>query len=103
MSKAKTKTLRIMKLRLPSWFVLILALLLLGFVNFPGQSTLAQQLRNSSMKMRGSHRRQRNRINLKSGQIAPDFRLNTSDGKKSFRLSSYKNKKPVVLIFGSYT
>lgn len=37
------------------------------------------------------------------GDRAPDFTLTTRDGKYRVKLSSYKNKKPVVLIFGSYT
>jgi hypothetical protein len=37
------------------------------------------------------------------GQIAPDFNLRSPDGKQSTRLSSFRGKKPVVLIFGSHT
>lgn len=37
------------------------------------------------------------------GQVAPDFTLKTLDGKAKHTLSSYKGKKPVALIFGSYT
>lgn len=37
------------------------------------------------------------------GQLAPDFRLATPNGKTFVRLSDYKNNKPVVLIFGSFT
>ncbi len=40
---------------------------------------------------------------VKEGQVAPDFRLETVDGKRKVRLSSFKKKKPVALIFGSYT
>jgi len=39
----------------------------------------------------------------KQGAAAPDFTLKTLDGKKKVRLSSFKGKKPVALIFGSYT
>ena len=39
----------------------------------------------------------------KAGEEAPDFTLATPDGKRSVTLSSFKHKKPVVLIFGSYT
>ena len=39
------------------------------------------------------------RLNAK----APDFTLKTEDGKKSITLSDYRGKKPVVLIFGSFT
>jgi hypothetical protein len=34
---------------------------------------------------------------------APDFELKTQTGGRSIRLSSYREKKPVVLIFGSFT
>jgi hypothetical protein len=37
------------------------------------------------------------------GQLAPDFELHTPDGKSSIRLSSFREQKPVVLIFGSFT
>jgi hypothetical protein len=34
---------------------------------------------------------------------APDFTLKSPDGKTSITLSDYKGKKPVALIFGSFT
>lgn len=34
---------------------------------------------------------------------APDFTLKTQDGKESIRLGSLLGKKPVVLVFGSFT
>jgi hypothetical protein len=34
---------------------------------------------------------------------APDFTLLTEDGKKAITLSDFRGKKPVVLIFGSFT
>jgi hypothetical protein len=37
------------------------------------------------------------------GQDAPDFSLKTLDGKKIVKLSDFQGKKPVVLVFGSYT
>lgn len=40
---------------------------------------------------------------LKVGDQAPDFALPDQAGKMDFTLSSYKGKKPVVLVFGSYT
>jgi hypothetical protein len=41
--------------------------------------------------------------NLKIGAPAPDFKLRTADGKREVQLSSFKGKRPVVLVFGSYT
>jgi cytochrome oxidase Cu insertion factor (SCO1/SenC/PrrC family) len=40
---------------------------------------------------------------LKVGDPAPDFTLKSPDGKTTFTLSAFKGKKPVVLVFGSYT
>ena len=37
------------------------------------------------------------------GDMAPDFSLESADHKSSFRLSSLRGEKPVVLVFGSYT
>jgi hypothetical protein len=37
------------------------------------------------------------------GRMAPDFTLKTQDGKKQIRLSQFRGKKPVVLVFGSFT
>jgi hypothetical protein len=34
---------------------------------------------------------------------APDFTLPAHDGKKKFRLADYRGKRPVVLVFGSFT
>jgi peroxiredoxin len=37
------------------------------------------------------------------GQRAPDFVLRTHDGKQRIALTDYLGKKPVVLVFGSFT
>jgi hypothetical protein len=39
----------------------------------------------------------------KLGATAPDFRLKLHDGDKAVSLSDYRGKKPVVLVFGSFT
>ncbi|HET9530364.1 MAG TPA: hypothetical protein VFQ92_08440 [Blastocatellia bacterium] len=41
--------------------------------------------------------------NLKPGDYAPDFTLETYDKKSAVQLSSFRGHKPVVLVFGSYT
>ncbi len=41
--------------------------------------------------------------NVNVGDMAPDFSLESPDHKSSFRLSSLRGEKPVVLVFGSYT
>jgi cytochrome oxidase Cu insertion factor (SCO1/SenC/PrrC family) len=40
---------------------------------------------------------------LKVGDAAPDFELKQLEGEGTVKLSGFKDKKPVVLIFGSYT
>ena len=37
------------------------------------------------------------------GGVAPDFTLKTTDGKSEVQLSGFRGKRPVVLVFGSYT
>lgn len=37
------------------------------------------------------------------GAKAPDFELETEDGKQKVHLADFRGKKPVVLIFGSFT
>lgn len=39
----------------------------------------------------------------KSGDIAPDFELYDTNNQNSIRLSEFRGKRPVVLIFGSFT
>jgi acetyl esterase/lipase len=40
---------------------------------------------------------------LKSGDLAPEFTLKDLAGQQEITLSSFRGKKPVVLIFGSFT
>jgi len=37
------------------------------------------------------------------GDAAPDFALRTPDGNRTVKLSEFRGRKPVVLIFGSFT
>ena len=39
----------------------------------------------------------------KAGDIAPDFELKDVNGEKQVRLSDFRGRKPVALIFGSFT
>jgi hypothetical protein len=48
-------------------------------------------------------RQQRQAEQLKKGDVAPDFTLKSPDGKKTITLSDFQGKKPVALVFGSYT
>lgn len=40
---------------------------------------------------------------LKVGDVAPTFELKSLDGNSETNLASFKGKKPVILIFGSYS
>ena len=40
---------------------------------------------------------------LKVGDEAPAFQLKSTDGKREVALRSFTGKRPVVLVFGSYT
>jgi hypothetical protein len=40
---------------------------------------------------------------LKVGGSATDFALKSPDGKQTVQLSSFRGKRPVALVFGSYT
>ena len=37
------------------------------------------------------------------GELAPDFTLRTHDGTRALSLRQFRGKKPVVLVFGSFT
>jgi hypothetical protein len=39
----------------------------------------------------------------RAGDMAPDFTLHDIEGKDSVTLSDFRGKKPVALVFGSYT
>lgn len=60
----------------------------------------------SLLAQRGEGRRSgdyRTRDTLRAGDPAPDFKLKTMGGDREVQLSSFKGKRPVVLVFGSYT
>ena len=85
-------------------------LLLFACLLADGQAGLAQrrvgfQADRPRRPARSARGRQipRFRDTLKVGDKAPDFELKTVDGKQTVRLSSFQGKRPVLLIFGSYT
>jgi hypothetical protein len=39
----------------------------------------------------------------RAGDIAPDFTIYDIEGQNSVTLSSFRGKKPVALVFGSFT
>lgn len=44
-----------------------------------------------------------NKLAPKVGDLAPDFTLHDISGTESITLSDFRGKKPVALVFGSYT
>ena len=44
-----------------------------------------------------------NSLAPKAGDEAPDFELRDANGENPVRLSDFRGKKPVALIFGSFT
>jgi peroxiredoxin len=44
-----------------------------------------------------------NKLAPKAGDMAPDFTLSDISGKESITLSDFRGKKPVALVFGSFT
>lgn len=44
-----------------------------------------------------------NELAPKAGDLAPDFTLSDISGTESVTLSDFRGKKPVALIFGSFT
>jgi peroxiredoxin len=58
------------------------------------------------LRFRKQHVRQQKRLDQhapKAGDLAPDFTLSNVSGTTSVTLSDFRGKKPVVLVFGSYT
>ena len=47
--------------------------------------------------------KERDRQAPKAGDLAPDFTLSDSNGTESVTLSDFRGKKPVALVFGSFT
>ena len=51
----------------------------------------------------GRGRGQSDANRLMVGEQAPDFKLQSLDGKSQTHLAALRSKKPVILFFGSYT
>ena len=56
-----------------------------------------------SVKRQETIRREEEASGPKVGEFAPDFALKTLDGKRIVKLSDFRGREPVVLVFGSYT
>ncbi len=58
------------------------------------------------VKYRKEHKDEQKKLDAyapKVGDVAPDFELGDVNGQNPVRLSDFQVKKPVALIFGSYT
>lgn len=58
------------------------------------------------IKYQKKHRAWQKKFNAqapKRGDVAPNFELPDINGQHSVRLSDFRRKSPVVLIFGSFT
>lgn len=61
----------------------------------------SEELEALGKRMRRGGRREDNAP--KVGAEAPDFTLKSLDGESEFHLADFRDTKPVVLFFGSYT
>ncbi len=71
-------------------------ILVIMFIVFTGSSCFAQNISERSTKQKADNA-------PKVGEMAPTFKLMSLDGKIETDLASFKDNKPVVLFFGSYT
>ncbi len=72
--------------------------LAIGIVGLLASDCLAQRKGGRKGRDRGGDTNA-----LKVGQEAPEFTLKSLDGESETELSSFRDEKPVVLFFGSYT
>jgi len=64
------------------------------------QRDIMNQVSNRQRQMR---KKEQEAAGPNVGTDAPDFALRTLDGKRIVKLSDFKGREPVVLVFGSYT
>lgn len=79
-------------------FVLLISSLILGCAT--NKEVVPPPLLHGGRGMEGDLRRV---DTIQVGDMAPDFRLKTLDGKRTVHLRSHLGQRPVVLVFGSYT
>lgn len=87
--------------------LLLSCFLLAGFlaldVSVQGQNPGKKQVKKPGEVNTPPARGERKNDSLRVGDPAPDFSLPRLKDKGEVKLSSFQGKKPVVLIFGSYT
>ncbi len=84
------------------------AVLTAAFMVWEGDDNLrlTAQLVGPAMEWRAEEvdwQLQRDPASPKRGDLAPDFELQDPEGRRVVRLSDFRGKRPVALIFGSYT
>ena len=67
-----------------------------------GEQTISMKTIHNK-KEAGIWQKKHNSLAPKLGDIAPDFELLDTKGQNAIRLSDFRGKKPVVLVFGSFT
>lgn len=67
---------------------------LLAAMMLVASAALAQQAKAPQRPLEGK---------LAAGDLAPDFELTVRGGEQKVRLSSFRGRRPVALVFGSYT
>ena len=78
------------------------------FITWEGEDNLVlgADLLSNSMEWRNEEIAWQNSLDPKSpkvGDLAPDFELQDPEGNVRVRLSEFRGKRPVALVFGSYT
>ena len=58
---------------------------------------------NQSFRSQMAWHKQHGPLAPKGGDMAPDFELRDVNGENTVRLSDFRGKKPVALVFGSFT
>lgn len=58
---------------------------------------------NQSLRSQRAWQRRYEPLAPKVGDVAPDFELRDVNGENAVRLSDFRGKKPVALVFGSFT
>ncbi len=58
---------------------------------------------NQSLQSQRAWRRRYEPLAPKAGEVAPDFELRDVNNENAVRLSDFRGKKPVALVFGSFT
>lgn len=84
------------------WIILVLGVFVIGVVGYDIASTKSPDQKAERERI-GQYKKQRRVGDLRVGDDAPDFKLESAGQKEVVQLSSFEGKRDVVLIFGSYT